>query len=933
MTTAYTSLLGLALPVTGELSGTWGDTVNNSITSLLDTSVAGTTNVSTDGDVTLTTTTGAANTARQAILLFSGARTALRTVTAPAQSKVYTVINATTGGFSVKLVGAGPTTGLTIPNGASAVVAWNGSDFVEIGAGSIGNLIVNGTLTVTGATTLQSTLAVTGVATFSAGTVSLPAITTTGDTNTGIFFPAADTIAFSEGGVESMRIDASGNLGLGVTPSAWSGFGKTMEFNNAGCYVGNSGATSMQVGANNYFNGTNYIYSTTNVATRYAQSAGSHLWFNAPSGTAGNAITFTQAMTLDASGNLGLGITAPTTAGSRVIHIANSSGDSRLHLTDNTTGSAATDGTEIVVNSGILYIDQKEAQPIVTLIGGTERTRIDSSGNMGIGTTSSGAKLDAAGTVRSTANTNPSSGSGAEMSWDGTNGSFLAYNRTGSAWLPAQVLGSTAKLIAQTSDVTVGTATGTNAIFTTNGTERARIDSSGNFGIGTATPASKLEVFQTSTTTPSLTLRYNSSSVYANHLMNGGGSYVISSPASNGVTSGGMALQAGAGLSFYTNGTATNVTPQAFIDTSGNLMVGTTTALQTASGRGNITINGTSNSILNLAANGSVAAYIFGTSTGATYEVNGTNAIGAAGANAITLTTNGNERARINSSGKLLLGCTTDNGGLMQLQAAGSNTAGSGQQITFRLADNGAYAGLRLSTGGALCFDVYGSSWNEGGRFDSNGNLLVGITSGSYKFMVGDGTRDMCINPNSSLDAIFLGTIQSKPLVFGTGNTERARIDSSGNLLINVTSTVNSSKMFMGFSGGRGFGINDAGGGSGTQVVWFQSAGTQVGSITTDSSTTSYNTSSDQRLKDNIQDSASASTLIDALKVRQFNWKSDGSHQRYGFVAQELVTVAPEAVHQPEDAEEMMAVDYSKLVPMLVKEIQSLRKRLADAGI
>jgi len=172
MTTAYTSLLGLALPVQGELTGVWGDTVNNSITSLLDTSVAGTTNVSTDTDVTLTTTTGAANTARQAILLFSGARTALRTVTAPAQSKVYTVINATTGGYSVKLVGSGPTTGLTIPNGASAVVAWNGSDFVEVGAGSIGNLVVNGTLTVTGATTLQSTLAVTGNITNTAGTAN-----------------------------------------------------------------------------------------------------------------------------------------------------------------------------------------------------------------------------------------------------------------------------------------------------------------------------------------------------------------------------------------------------------------------------------------------------------------------------------------------------------------------------------------------------------------------------------------------------------------------------------------------------------------------------------------------------------------------------------------------------------------------------------------
>lgn len=130
MTTAYTSLLGLALPVTGELQGTWGDTVNNSITSLLDTAVAGTTTLSTDGDVTLSTTTGAANQARQAILLCSGARTALRTITAPAQSKIYTVINATTGGYSVKVVGVGPTTGVTIPAGQTAQIAWNGSDFV-----------------------------------------------------------------------------------------------------------------------------------------------------------------------------------------------------------------------------------------------------------------------------------------------------------------------------------------------------------------------------------------------------------------------------------------------------------------------------------------------------------------------------------------------------------------------------------------------------------------------------------------------------------------------------------------------------------------------------------------------------------------------------------------------------------------------------------
>lgn len=182
MTTAYTSLLGLALPVTGELSGTWGDTVNTAITSLLDTAIAGTTSITTDADITLSTTTGASNQARQAIILWNPASgTTTRNITAPAQSKMYVVINASGGTQSIVIRGVGPTTGVTIAKGESATVAWNGSDFVKVS--SSGGAITFTDLTVTGNTILgdaaADTLTVNATSTFAApvnfqGQVKLP---------------------------------------------------------------------------------------------------------------------------------------------------------------------------------------------------------------------------------------------------------------------------------------------------------------------------------------------------------------------------------------------------------------------------------------------------------------------------------------------------------------------------------------------------------------------------------------------------------------------------------------------------------------------------------------------------------------------------------------------------------------------------------------
>jgi len=219
MTTAATSLLGLALPVTGELSGTWGDTVNTSLTSLLDTAVAGTTLLSSDADVTLTTTTLAANQARQAIILWTAGGTATRTITAPAQSKNYIVINKTSSTQSIKIVGVGPTTGVTIVAGTAALVAWNGLDFVTVSVMSTNGIVqvANGG---TGAATLTGIAYGNGTGAFTAATAAqvVATISTTAVAN-------ATTAAACSGNSATATTAAacSGNSATATTAAACSG--------------------------------------------------------------------------------------------------------------------------------------------------------------------------------------------------------------------------------------------------------------------------------------------------------------------------------------------------------------------------------------------------------------------------------------------------------------------------------------------------------------------------------------------------------------------------------------------------------------------------------------------------------------------------------------------------------------------------------------
>jgi hypothetical protein len=147
MTVNYTSLLALGQPVTGTESGTWGDDVNNAVTSYLDIAIAGTQTLSTDGDVTLTLTQGTSSatnigttSAQYMILNCTGSRTALRYINVPNSSKAYIVMNNTSGGFNVTIRGStGPTTGISVAPGKQTWVAWdtNAGDFKEIASGDV----------------------------------------------------------------------------------------------------------------------------------------------------------------------------------------------------------------------------------------------------------------------------------------------------------------------------------------------------------------------------------------------------------------------------------------------------------------------------------------------------------------------------------------------------------------------------------------------------------------------------------------------------------------------------------------------------------------------------------------------------------------------------------------------------------------------------
>ena len=501
---------------------------------------------------------------------------------------------------------------------------------------------------------------------------------------------------------------------------------------------------------------------------------------------------------------------------------------------------------------------------------------------------------------------------------------LMVFQRTGGA-----VAGKLAYEDTNTA-ISFGTTTAHELKFLTSNTERAQIDSSGNFLLNGTNATGKLVVDGDAN---AYTARFNSSTTTGQAF--------------------GARVRAGTNSSdFAVLVENTSATTMFAVRGDGNLGVGTSSParqvhLHDASGDNNL--------------------HITNSTTGATAS-DGFSIVSQSSTNDVILNqretanllihTANTERARFDSSGNLLVGKTSAgiatsgiearNDGLLAASRASAVVANLNRQtsdgsiIDFRK-DNvtvgsiGTDGGdMRLGTGitGIIFNDANNAVLPYRTDAEDDGNIDIGLSSFRFKNLhVSNSVK----NASGALSVESGGGAQlllkaSAELTFTANASERARIDSSGNLLVGTTSTYSTSKMTLEYSSNTNFGITLRDSGTATTAGHFNfvKGGSVVGTIQSTSSATSYNTSSDQRLKDNIVDAPSASNDIDAIQVRSFDWKADGSHQKYGMVAQELQSVAPEAVSGGATEEDMMGVDYSKLVPMMMKEIQSLRARVAQ---
>ena len=602
MASTFSPNLSIELIGTGDQAGTWGTTTNSNLGTLIEQAISGyvTQAVATGTDTTITIPNGSTGVARNMYIELTGTGGASTNLIVPANKKLYFIFNNSTGAVTVKVSGQ---TGVSVPTGKKMVLVSNGTDIVnglnyiaDFGtnsfsvtnltassatitnliatSGSITNLVSSdasatvlragsATLTHLSATSASITnlaltsltisslsitnvsvasVTVSSVATFAAGSAAAPSITTTGDTNTGIFFPAADTIAFTEGGTESMRVDSSGRLLVGQTGA----------LNNGTIDVLGTGRQAIVARVTDNVNSLFQGFNSSAVATFQVDGSGNGYF----------------------AGNLGIGTTSPlrrlAIAGDAQVYNTAADGASNTVI-GRLTSQVRNYGTNIATASFASIEFATGTWPTGNIRfltngtdgtdgAGTERMRLDSSGNLGLGVTPS-----AWGSTWKALQISNWASLGAETSSTGE--CTLLQNAYASGASTFNYIGSFAatRYTLENSAHKWYTAPSGTAGNTISFTQAMTLDASGNLGIGTSSPAQRLDVTGAA------------NSVQARFGNVAGRGLTIGTAVVSGTNDAGVVFNAPT-----TEGTLifqTNSTERARITSGGDLCVGSTSAL------------------------------------------------------------------------------------------------------------------------------------------------------------------------------------------------------------------------------------------------------------------------------------------------------------------------------------------------------------------